>query len=362
MMDIAAKCGTSLCTVSNALRGGNGEVSEETRKRVVAVADEMGYDPSQNLSARRMAMQRRGTLPRNHSIAFALPHGHSEATFYLRILLAVMNTVTEHSYGLHLTTSPDTSAPLSSVLTSGEVDGMLTIQGSVWGPLFVDRIRTEPNFGDRPIVSLVDPIPGCSSVHADYFSAAYQAASHLLDLGHRGIIHNFDPQSRLATLFPSVVFTGTDAVNRRLLGISQACRDRGLDPDQTLFLLPLPHHVGEIDEYGPALLAFLKENPAITAIIAQNDYSAVPVWQTLIRAGLRVPEDISLIGFDDTDPIYSPTGYNILTTVRIPLTEIAVEATKLLIRTIDGDVQNLQEIVLPTELIVRGSTTHPRSV
>lgn len=359
MLDIARECGISISAVSHALRGGNGEVSEATRKRVITVAEEMGYDLSHNLSARRMALQRHGTLLRNQSVGFAMTESFHEAVYYLRILGGVVDAVAESSYGLHLNTTDVEYLPLPAVLSSGEVDGLLMLKGPIWSALYAERVRAEPNFGDRPIVSLIDPVRGCSTVHADDFTAGYQAASHLLDLGHRGIVHDFD--APISSAIPGVMVPHTDAVSRRLQGVCQACRDRGLDPDRALVRSHVPHLDVEIDTYGPQLVELLKSSPAITALIAPNDFAAVRIWRTLMRAGIRIPEDISLISFDDTDPIYSLSGDNMLTTIRLPLREIGREAAKLLIRTIDGDVQNLQDVVLPTELVVRESTTPPRS-
>jgi DNA-binding LacI/PurR family transcriptional regulator len=122
----------------------------------------------------------------------------------------------------------------------------------------------------------------------------------------------------------------------------------------------MPHTENEIEKYGPALAQTVKDNPKYTAIIAQNDFSAVRVWRVLLEAGLQVPEGISLISFDDTDPIFSGIGGNILTTVRMPLREFGQEAASLILRAIDGSATNIQNIVLPTELIVRQSTTPPR--
>jgi LacI family transcriptional regulator len=104
------------------------------------------------------------------------------------------------------------------------------------------------------------------------------------------------------------------------------------------------------------LLQLLKTTPQITSILAPNDPAAVVIRHILQVGGYRVPDDISLVGFDDTDPLWDSTGQNMLTTVRLPLHQLGRRAAKLIIEQATTSENNVEKIVLPVELVVRGST------
>jgi LacI family transcriptional regulator len=108
------------------------------------------------------------------------------------------------------------------------------------------------------------------------------------------------------------------------------------------------------------LVKALREHPEITALIAPNDYDAQFQHQALVQGGYRVPDDISLISYDDTNAISDPHGENILTTVRAPLHEIGYQGTKLIVARTTGQEKQDRDVVLPVELIVRKSTAPAR--
>jgi DNA-binding LacI/PurR family transcriptional regulator len=355
-MDIAKRCGIGVSSVSHALRGTPGEVSSETRERILAAAREIGYDPSRNLAAKRMRTQRNGTHTKNHSVGIALPGDGWDNIYFARILAGAAWALSEDGYGAHIVLQLTTDAPLSVACRSGDIDGILAVESAQWYSLTAEKLRAEPNFGDRPIIGLVDPIPGYSCVHADDYKGAYSAAMHLLELGHQHLLHGF---SNEASIQFGAMVTPEDVYARRRQGIHQAFRDRGLDPEEHTYVLDLPHNEGSMYMGGP-MVEFLRSHPEVTAVCAPNDFAAPFIWSALIDAGFRIPEDISLISFDDTDPIYSSSGRSVLTTVRLPLREIGRQGAKLIMRAIDGEIETLQNIVLPTELIVRGSTAAPK--
>ena len=104
------------------------------------------------------------------------------------------------------------------------------------------------------------------------------------------------------------------------------------------------------------LRGYLEEHPAVTAILPLNDSNAIHCWRVLQDAGYRIPEDISIIGFDDTDPLPDSNGNNLLTSVHLPLEEIGRETIRLLIRQIESRQMEQVEICLPVTLRVRNST------
>ncbi len=105
----------------------------------------------------------------------------------------------------------------------------------------------------------------------------------------------------------------------------------------------------------------LQRNPRITAIVSMNDLFALDIYTALQQDNVRVPDEMSLVGFDDVETILNPeTRENILTTVRMPQEEIGREAARLLIRQVEGDATTPTSTVLPTTLIVRNTTAPPR--
>ncbi len=228
---------------------------------------------------------------------------------------------------------------------------------------FLRRVQADAGFGRRPIVSVIHEMPGCANVLADDRSGAYAATMHLLELGHRHLVHFF-------TIPTHPVF------HRRAEGITQALRDWGLDPAHSLHPCPAmllgpmgPNtHQATLADYlhGPEAELFatqiaefltqLRATPEVTAILALNDVAALQIWQILTEAGWRVPDDYSLVGFDDVLPRLDAHGTNQLTTVRVPLEAIGARAAELLLEMITTGADDLPRITLPVELIPRAST------
>lgn len=108
------------------------------------------------------------------------------------------------------------------------------------------------------------------------------------------------------------------------------------------------------------VLSLLAHHPEITALLARNDYEAVLIWQALAPAGWRVPQDVSLVGFDDASQIPDASGADTLTTVHSPLREIGMEGARLLLRQLLAGESMPHCTVLPTHLVVRRTTGPPR--
>jgi LacI family transcriptional regulator len=208
----------------------------------------------------------------------------------------------------------------------------------------IRMLRDEPNFADQPIVSLVEPVPGTSSVHPDNEAAGYLAMSHLLKMGHRHVLSYFYE----STDYPAVA-------TRRYKGIVRAIADHGLSlSDVTILPGPKWYGVDSMEARDAEFVELIKSHPEVTAIIAQNDKNATELHTVLQKGGIQVPDDISMISFDETDPIIVGSE-NILTTVKLPLMECGEVGTELLIRQIMGKEPEEQEIILPVRLIERGS-------
>jgi len=370
--DIAARCGVHRMTVSRALRGFP-HISAKTRASILQAASELGYDPSQHEGARRLALRRHAKDVLNRVIALCIPYNNGNIlNSYFNVLYdGILTVLLAEEYSalmISANVTHTTRDALPLPFHRGDVDALIGMMAPyVFYPLQT-KLRDLPTFDNRPILSLMEKVRGCSSVCADDQRGAYDAASHLLALGHRHLLLFVDPEQR-------------QVENSRQSGVSQALCEFDLNPAQYLHVYTLPHIPGTwLDpdmtafttadgEVPPAeadarhaLATYLQAHPEITALVAQNDTNARHAWYVLNALNLRVPEDMSLIGFDDTDPITDEHGRNILTSVRIPLRQIGQAAGRCIIRHVENPELPEEDLVLPVELIIRASTAPPRAM
>ena len=327
---IADLAGVSIATVSRVLNGRN-DVADETRETVNRVIRENGY--TANRSARGLSAGRTGLVgvlvPLIYPAYFSsILAGAAEALMERDLRVVLSPTGHEH----------DREVSLLERLMHGVTDGALIVMPEESSPeleLLIDG-------GYRfvvvdPIMPLAERIPSVSAAHA---SGADQAMRHLLELGHRRIAQITGPRGWLAT-------------EDRRRGYHAALASAGILPDPAL-------EVESIPEIGPGRKAAeqlldLPEPP--TAIFAFNDNIAIGAIQAARARALRVPEDLSVVGFDDVEPatIVSPA----LTTVRQPLAEMGRTAVSLLNRLLERQRFETLHIELATRLVVRDSTAPP---
>lgn len=326
--DIAKAAGVGKSTVANALTG-KGTVSEATRQRILQLAREMGYRPS--LVARNLSQRK--TL----TIALILPHLTNP--FYPEIVEAVENNVREYGYQtLICNTHYDFTLAREQMdrLISRWIDGYIIMGTSME---LNDIIRYVKQ--GLPIV-LCDwqeneSAPGMAQVSVDFYRAGQLAAEHLLELGHRRVAVIVDaPQQTL-----------------RLEGFQSIALAAGI---------PLPPEMIELGnstlESGYVAAKKLLTRPVLpTAIFAANDWMAVGAMEAIIEKGLRVPQDISIVGLDDI--VISAHLRPPLTTIAVPKTKLAKEASELLLGQIDGNEEMLVSRLVEPYLVVRQSTTWP---
>lgn len=368
MKDIAVRCGVDVSTVSRALRDPERH-SEATTQRVLAAAKELGYDPAAHQAARRLVMRRFGKQLNNHLIALLFPPFFYRANYFAEMFQGILDVLTPEGYGLlTVDTGNSSNHPLPASFSSGDVDGVIAVADSSLTHT-LKYLWTDSSH-HCPVVSLILPHAGCSSVAIDFQGAAYTAAAHLLDLGHRHILQfqANDVNAPDATSNPKIL---------SLAGYQQAFLDRGLDPAQYLHFHPLDHKLQKYafvamshpklaalsasTEWASAhpLLKELRRCPEITAMLAPNDPSAIIIRYMLRAGGYRVPEDFSLVGFDDSDPLLDEQGKNMLTTMRIPLRQVGRRAARLIINRVTGRAKKEQQVLLTSTLIIRGSTAPP---
>lgn len=239
--------------------------------------------------------------------------------YYSRIVHNVMKILTAGRFGMlgcllsMLTDVQNLDLP---VIERGDVDGALILFGGETTVNAYHILRAIPAFEKRPVVTVMNPIPGCAMVAADDWSGAYAAMSHVLDAGHRHVVHFYNESFNLPT------------IHLRLAAFRQACQDRGLTPDTSIHYLCYNHSLipEQQHPYQQRLREYLCRHPEVTAIMPRNDYQLSVVLRVLDELGLRVPDDMSIVGFDDTFPLLDARGMNILTTVRVPLQDIGQQA------------------------------------
>ncbi len=361
--DIAKYCGVSQRAVSQALLN-KGRISDATRQRILAAADELGYDLSMQKTARRLRQNRPGHRFINNQVAVIFPTSFQQSIYYGRLLQGITNVLEQEPFSLVIeqyTCDPDFN--FSPCFASGDIDGIIIYEPMLHSDSFIEKLRQIPGFSKNPVISLMSPLAGYSSVLFDDKKAAFQATSHLLDQGHRHI-------------FAFLADGPANIYQQRLSGIYQAYIEHHINPDKYLtieyyklgslfipdnLIIPKIHIPDESLSYYPdggfnQFTTSLQSHPEITAIIAQNDPIARRIYYMLTQAGWRLPEQLSLVSFDDTDPILDSFGQNILTSVDMPLIDMGREAIQMLIRQINEQTSEPQQVTFSGELVIRKST------
>ncbi|TEU16167.1 MAG: LacI family transcriptional regulator [Anaerolineales bacterium] len=330
--DVAARAGVSRQTVSRVINNKD-EVSPETRARVLTVIEELGYRP--NAIARSMVAGRTCTLG-------CISPNLTDYTFASMIESAQAEARTRGYF--ILTGSAPTEAdvePLLEEMLLRRVDGLMVIN-----PHADDRYRYFlPLIGKGMAVVYLKNTPRdepVSSVRCDNREGGYQATRYLIDLGHAAIVTLVGP------------YNEEDAFDR-LAGYRQALTQAGLDLDPAL---TASGDWSATSGYQ-ATRRLLEAGRSFSAIFAQNDRMAVGAIRALREAGRRVPDDVSVIGFDDIPlaSYFDPP----LTTLRQPMEESGQRAVRLLIETIQNPDRPPEQVLTHARLMERASCAPPRS-
>lgn len=347
LKDIANVVGVSLNTVSKIMRGDDANYHADTIARVRAVARELGYDPALHHAARRLAMTRSPHALLNHAVGLFFPTDVLRDPYYVTLFLALLDHWGQIGYSVIATlytTAQDRILP--PLYERGDVDAAILIGHTDLQERVSEELRRLPNFGTRPLLSLIEPIQECSAVLVDDLAGGYLACDHLLAAGHRHLLCFADLAS-----YPH---------QQRLAGCCQAYVDYGLDPK--CFLHRTLWNPNDQAASVQAMRSALREHPGITALLAPSDASVLLITDVLRQLGRQVPRDISLVGYDDSAPLLDEAGDNMLTTIRVPLCTMAQHAVHLLHQYMTTAPTTQPEIVrLPVELIVRKSTAPLRS-
>jgi LacI family transcriptional regulator len=330
MKDVAALAGVSTATVSRALAVGGSDVSLETRERVLQAVKELGYHPNH--------------LPRNlrrrSSRIFGLVISDIGNPFFTAIARGCEDTAHSHGYRLVLANTDEDAEREASgleVMAAERAGGVMLASTDQ----ATDPIRRLLAIG-IPVVALDRRIHGLhvDTVTVDNEAASYDAVRHLIDLGHERVAMIGGPDT-------------VSSVRERADGYLRALRSHRLELGDELL------RRGDLRESGgyrmTVELLSLPSPP--TAIFSANNLTTVGVLKALRERGVRVPSDLSLIGFDDlsTGELLDPP----LTAVVQPAYQLGARAAELLLRRVENPEAPVQEVVLSAQLTVRGSTGPP---
>jgi len=327
---VAAAAGVSLATVSKVLNDRE-DVGAATRLRVQQLLEQYDYVPP-----RRSAVSRRVATSQVIELVVATPDSPYTVEIMRGVTSSSMDVVVSS-----VSNSSDASAWSSRLASSGRAGAII-----VTSELTLADQRNLAR-GRVPYV-LIDPAaelpsPEVATVGATNWAGGLSAAHHLLDLGHRRIAVIGGPVAMLCS-------------RARISGYSAALASAGVEVDPALIRHGNFRHLGG---YEAARQLFELAEPP-TAIFAGSDEQAFGVAEAARVTGRRIPEDLSVVGFDDL-PIsrwFSPP----LTTVRQPLAEMGRIAAEMLSAMIDGRDGHGRQVELATELVIRSSTAPPREL
>ena len=325
--DIAKHLNLAKSTVSKALNGYS-DVSLETRELVIKTARELGYQPS--AAARNL---RRG---RTDKIGLFLNTSIEYVVDYLSgIIPGAVRTSQEFGKNLLIYTITDNDPnQLLKVCRAGEIDGVILFS-THYDSQTIDTLWDEK----FPFVVMGREIRDkrVSYVIPDYYDGSYQATQYLIELGHRRIAFTTRPEL-------------TTANEARLQGYLDALNDAGIKPDNDLIVETRIQPNSGIEPTKQ----LLRLSVLPTAIFAFHDLVAVDVINVLQENGFRVPDDISVVGFDGLRAGFMTMPH--ITTVTQPLQLIGQRVIEIINQRIEHpDSEAIQEI-LPVELVIRAST------
>lgn len=327
MLDIAEMAGVSKSTVSRALKN-DSRVNESTKNKIIKIAKKYNYKPNQ--VAQALAEKQ------TKIIAVILPSAPRSVSdpFFLEFLHGINNIAYQQGYSL--TIPPVENKNFDSFKKINQninVDGVILTE-----PLLDDPRIKYLKQNNIPFVFNGNPMLADDTawVDTDNLLGAYQAVNYLINKGHREIAAVTGPLNLVAGKY-------------RLEGYYQALKDNKIEINKDLIF------ESDFTEKGAYLTAkkLIKENKKITAIFAANDLMALGIIKSLKDAGIKIPQDLSLIAFDAIklgEYINPP-----LTTVKNTSLEKGEKAVELLTKIIEGQKITSRQILFPPELIIRDS-------
>jgi LacI family transcriptional regulator len=334
LTDVAQRAGVSVATVSRVLSD-HPHVKDATRERVKRALVEMRFDPQ--------ALYTPFVQPSTPMVGFLIPAAMAtlglNRAVYLTMVQVIRESVEARGFGLYVGT-------FSGAADGGLVGDRVIREHQIAGAI-VARVRSEDELeplrqAGLPVVVLNRPVTSARvhTVMVDNRRAAAEAAQHLIQQGHR----------RIAVLGgPDDVYSAAE----RLRGYQDAVQAAGLDP-RTLTI----SRTDLAEEQGrQATVDLLTNAHPPTAILAVNDYLALAAMDVASGRGLHLPNDLSIVGFDDIES--AKYVHPALTTVHMPWDRMARWAARILLDALDDDWAEQATLRMTTELVIRASTCSP---
>lgn len=329
LADIAEKVGVSTVTVSKALTGQKG-VSEEMRRRITQLADEMGYVPA--------AKTKKSTARKSYNIGLLIEESYLDKydSFYWQMYQQVATRAMEWGcFTLMEVVGRQMAGELElpKLIREQKVDGIIVL-GKMTDD-FLSYIRQNTT---APLVYMdfTDEELEADAVVSDSFYGAYQLANYLIGMGHRKIAY-------VGTLL------ATTSITDRYLGYTKSLMEHGIPIRSEWQINDRDLTSGYIDEEN--LLQLPEEMP--TAFMCNCDLTAGKLINKLSRMGYRVPEDISVVGYDDY--IYPGICEVGITTYEVDLAEMARRAVGVLLEKMSGRGQNHGIHIVEGHLVIKDS-------
>lgn len=319
--ELAQVCGVSPATVSRVVNG-NAPVHPETRQKIEEAMEQHGYIPRPQPRPRRKEP--------SGMIGVLLPSLRHD---FFQLVMEQIDRLLEKS-GRQMVIFPSHFPDVLERIRRVPLDGIILLCEET------DR-DTVGQLGQMGLSMVMcgalSLTKGCSAVHVDDLAAAYDGTNYLLGLGHRKIVFISDSPRSISSGF------------QRIAGSRKAMEDYGLLlTDDMLYSEGSDYHCG----YRGATL-LMKKNPGTTAVFAHSDSSAIGAMAALHDLGLRVPENVSVLGFDDIDA--GERCRPRLTCVHQPIDSIVTKSLELLLEEMEGEQGNLSSITLPHSITLRES-------
>lgn len=335
LRDVAEAAGVHTATASRALNETTRAlVSAETARKVLRAAEQLAYVP--NPIARG--------LRTSHSRAIGVVLPDLTNPLFPPIARSIQDVLTESGYiGFIVNTDNDPGIERAQIasLRAWHVEGLIIATALLDHPL-LEQLHLQ---GVRMVlVNRRTAAVELPAVTPDDASGVDMSVHHLAALGHRRILHLAGPQT-----------TSTGLVRAR--AFTQAVRELQLDADPEL-VIPCDHWSEA--EGVRALKLALDRGLGFSAVVAGNDLLALGCYEVFAERGIRCPDDVSVVGFNDmpyVDKLMPP-----LTTVNVPQHQIGAEACRMLLESIDRSERRTRSVLLPVSLVIRGSTAPPSAV
>jgi DNA-binding LacI/PurR family transcriptional regulator len=327
--DVAKHAGVGVGTVSRVLNNSE-SVRESTRLKVLSAIEELNYSPS--------SVARYLSGGKAMALGVTVPFFTNDSV--VRRLQGVVSVIGSSDYDLVLfdvENSENHDELLTNITQRSFVDGLLILS-----MLPAERDMEQVLEVGIPIVIVDSYHPDLPSITVDNEVGAWKATNHLLDLGHQRIGYLSD--------YPGNLFNSSPVVDR-FAGFRRALQEAGIEYNPEFYA----ESTIDRNDAHEKVFKILDGVDRPTAVFAYCDIQAIGVMEAARELGLRVPQDLSIIGYDGIEA----AEYMQLTTVRQSLYDSGVRGAQILLQVMSGRQPQKMEIVLPTELVIRATTARP---